>query len=140
MASAVPGLPIHIKSRSTGVMRTGLSHGAVDLKSSDSGVPGLPFWLPRDHFGHLGAHFGRPWGSFWWPGPPALKEALGGHRLIFSGFWVALGSLLGVALAPLGRLLSDFGAQRACWNAGLFLKVFRLQKMIAGQGLDVVKP
>ena len=43
-----------------------------------------------------------------WAPQAALKEALGGHRLIFSGFWVALGSLLGVALAPLGRLLGDF--------------------------------
>ena len=90
-----------------------------------------------------------PWGSLWealglilvaWAPQAALKEALGGHRLIFSGFWVALGSLLGVALAPLGRLLGDFSAQGACWNAGLFLKGFRLRKMIAGQGLDVVKP
>ena len=52
-------------------------------------------------------------------GPQAsLREALGGYRSIFSGFWVPLGSLSGVVLSSLGRLLGDFWYQKSMLECG----------------------
>ena len=69
------------------------------------------------HFGTLGSFF-LPGVSLWealgvilaacgFQG--SVRKALGGPGWSFNGLWVALGSLLGVTLAPLGGLSCDIG-------------------------------